>query len=110
MFVQGIYLSFDRRSAYFNFTEREMEAQNYAKDPEHLEPLDPVLIFNTDEKDTKTAILAELEKAGKEFATKYILNNGGEKEWNEWLKTAERLKYKELEKIYNAAQKRYNEL
>ena len=57
---------------------------------------------------TPLSILADFEKAGKEFATKYVLNNGGDKEWNEWLKKAETLGYKELVKVYNDAQKRFD--
>jgi putative aldouronate transport system substrate-binding protein len=44
----------------------------------------------------------------KEFATKYVLNNQGDKEWEEWLKKAEALGYEKLVKVYNDAQKRFD--
>ena len=110
MFIEGMYLSFDRRSSYFEFSQREQEAQDFAKDKSKLEPIDPILVYTDEEKEIKNKILADFDKAGKEFATKYVLNNGGDKEWNDWLKKAESLGYKELVKVYNDAQKRYDKL
>ncbi len=107
MFLEGMYLGFDRRSSYFQFTEREQEAQDYVKDKKNIEPADPELVFG-DMKDRRNELIHALDKAGKEFATKYILNNGGDKEWNEWVAKAEKLGYKELEKICNDAQKDYD--
>lgn len=108
MFIEGMYLRFDRRSAHFQFGEREQEGQDYAKDPAHISPADPILVFTAEEKERKNEILAKFLKSGREFATKYILKNGGDKEWNDWLKEAETIGYKELEKIYNDAQTRFN--
>ena len=108
MFIEGMYLSFDRRSSYFQFSEREQEAQEFAKDKSNLEPIDPILVYTDEEKEIKNRILADFDKAGKEFATKYVLNNLGDKEWNEWLKKAENLGYKDLVKVYNDAQKRFD--
>jgi putative aldouronate transport system substrate-binding protein len=111
MYIEGMYLRYDRRSAHFQFSEREQEGQDYAKDPKHISPADPILVFTPEEKARKNECLATLLKSGREFATKYILNkNAGEKEWNEWLKTAERQGYKEVEAIYNAAQERFNKM
>ena len=108
MFMEGIYLGFDRRSAYFNFSEREQEAQDFAKDPAHVSPMDPVLQFTEEEKDIINKYTVDLQKSGKEFATKYVLNNGGDKEWNEWLKKADQLGAKKITEVYNNAQKRYD--
>lgn len=108
MFVEGMYLSFDRRSCYFQFSEAEQEAQEFAKDPKNMSPRDPELVFTAEEKENKNSLLSALNKAGKEFSVKYVLNNGGDKEWNEWVKKAEKLGYKDLEKILNDAQKRYD--
>jgi putative aldouronate transport system substrate-binding protein len=108
MYVQGMYLSFDRRCAYFNYTEREQEAQDFGKDPSHISPRDPELVFTEEENTKKNELIATFMKAGREFATKYILNNGGQKEWDNWVAQAEKLGYKELEKIYNDAQARYD--
>ncbi len=108
MYVSGMYLSFDRRSSYFQFSEREQEAQDFASKEGNTSPLDPILVFTNEEKEKNNDILPELQKSGLEFSTQYILGNGGDKEWNEWLAKAEKLGYKEIEKIYNDAQKRYD--
>ena len=109
MFLEGMYLSFDRRSTYFNFTEREQEAQDFAKDPAHITPMDPILQFTVEEKDIINKYAADLETAGKEFATKYILGTDtGEAAWKAWLERADKLGAAETIKVYNAAQKRYD--
>ena len=108
MFIEGMYLSFDRRSCYFDFAPQLKEAQEFAKDKSHLSPVDPELAFTSSETDRVNECKLNLTKAGKEFATKYVLNNGGDKEWNEWIKKAESLGYKELVKVYNDAQKRFD--
>ena len=107
MFLEGVYLSFDRRSAYFNFTEREQEAQDFAKDPAHISPMDPVLQFTPEEKETINEYQTELETAGKEFATKYILGTeSGDAVWNAWVEKAKSLGCDEITDIYNEAQKK----
>jgi len=109
MFLEGVYLSFDRRSAYFNFSEREQEAQDFAKDPAHLSPTDPILQFTAEEKEIINKYTAELDTAGREFATKYILGTStGDAAWKEWLEKAEKLGAGEIVKVYNDAQKRYD--
>lgn len=109
MFLQGMYLSFDRRSSYYQFSEREQEAQDYATVEGNMSPVDPVLVYEPEEKERVNEISSVISKAAKEFSTKYILNKSyGDKEWNEWLKEAERLNYKEWENIANEAQKRYD--
>ena len=53
--------------------------------------------------------LIKFENVSKTYdKKKYVLNNLGDKEWNEWLKKAESLGYKELVKVYNDAQKRFD--
>ncbi len=109
MFMEGIYLGFDRRSAYFNFSEREQEAQDFAKDSAHVSPIDPILQFTAEEKETINKYTTQLETAGKEFATKYILGTAtGETAWKEWINKAEQLGANKIADIYNAAQKRYD--
>ena len=108
MFVEGMYLKFDRRSSYFQFTEKEQEAQDFAKDPAHIDPLDPVLSFTNEEKDVVNDCLSKLETAGKEFATKYVLGTEtGDAAWNAWVQKANTLGAQKLADIYNEAQKRY---
>ena len=105
MFTEGMYLSFDRRSCYFNFKPQLKEAQEFMKDESHVDPLDPVLSFTTEETEKKNEYLVNLQKAGKEFSVKYIL---GDASWDEWVKKANSLGAEDLTKIYNDAQARYN--
>ena len=109
MFTEGMYLSFDRRSIYFQFTEKEQEAQDYAKDPSHMEPMDPILPFTGEEQKTVNDYLTKLDTAGREFASKYIVTNEtGDAAWNAWVQKANSLGAQEMVKIYNDAQKRYD--
>ena len=109
MYTQGLYLKFDRRSVYFNFTEREQEAQNYAKDPAHLDPIDPSVVFTAEEQKKVNEYRTQLDKAGREFTSKYILSNEtGDAAWNAWVEKANNMGAQELVDIYNEAQKRYD--
>lgn len=108
MFVNGMYKRFDRRSAYYNFTEREQEAQNYAISNNKFEPMDPVLSFNAKETEEKGKILPNLKKAAEEFFMQYILtDNTGDASWEQWKQKAESLGASRLIDIYNQAQERY---
>lgn len=109
LYIEGMYRSFDKRSSYFRFSEREQEAQDYAKDPAHLEPQDPILSFTDEEQAEITKYLANLLTASKEFSVNYILTDKtGDSAWNEWVKKAEDLGSEKIVKIYNDAQKRYD--
>ncbi len=109
MFAEGMYLKFDRRSSYFQFTEREQEAQDFAKDPSHIDPLDPVLSFTMEEKEVINDCKTKLETAGKEFASKYVLGTEtGDAAWNAWVEKANSLGAEKVITIYNEAQKRYD--
>lgn len=107
LWLEGMYLAPDRRSVYYNFTEKEQEAQDKIVSANKFEPMDPELNLT----DEEIAIVAEyqvaMEKAANEFNAKYVLNKAyGEKEWTEWLKTAEKLGESMYMEVYNAAQKR----
>lgn len=107
LWLEGMYLAPDRRSVYYNFTEKEQEAQDKIVSANKFEPMDPELNLT----DEEIAIVAEyqvaMEKAANEFNAKYVLNKAyGEKEWTEWLKTAEKLGESKYMEVYNAAQKR----
>lgn len=109
MFAEGMYLKFDRRSSYFQFSEREQEAQDFAKDPKHMDPLDPVLAFTKEEKEVINDCKTKLETAGKEFASKYVLGTGtGDAAWNAWVEKANGIGAEKIIQIYNEAQKRYD--
>jgi len=103
MSIEGMYLSANRRSASFQFTEREQEAQDYAKQEGRMSPLDPVIQLTAEEKKIVNSKINDLQKAGKEFSVKYILGN---ESWDEWVKKAKSMGADEIVKIYNEAQKR----
>lgn len=107
--LESMYLRTDRRSVYFNFTEKEQEAQDKIVKNNKFEVLDPILKFTNDENSGIAELKQAIEKAGIEFAAKYIMDKSyGDAQWNEWLAKAEKLEVKKLLDIYNAAQKRYD--
>ena len=111
LYIAGIYRRFDRRSSYYDFTEREQEAQDMMLNKEGggFMPLDPVLPFNEEEREIRAKYETSISKAAEEFATKYVLDDKyGDKEWNEWLAKAKKLGTEEVLKQYNAAQVRYD--
>ena len=100
---------YDNRCAYYNYTEREQEAQDMMTSKEDgFWPEDPVLTFNEEEKKVIEKYLVSLETAAKEFATKYVLT--GKESWENWLKKAQSLGADEIVKAYNSAQGRYDKL
>ena len=113
LFISGVYRRFDRRSTYYNFSEREQEAQDMMNNMPgggYL-PEDPVLPFDTEAKDAKNQYESGIFKAAEEFAVKYILNDSyGEKEWNEWLEKAESLGVSKMIAHYNRLQEIYDKL
>ena len=111
MCLSGVTRRYDRRSCYFNYTEREQEAQdlmnNKAGGGYLLE--NPELTFTSEEKETINEYKTELETAGKEFATKYVLGTEtGDAAWNAWVERAGKLGATATIKAYNDAQKRYD--
>jgi putative aldouronate transport system substrate-binding protein len=109
LWLEGMYLAPDHRSVYYNYTEKEQEAQDIILRDNRFEPEDPVLNF-TDEENARIAELqVSLEKAANEFNAKYILDKSyGDAEWEAWLKNAKNLGVDEFIEIYNAAQARYD--
>lgn len=107
LWLEGMYLRADPRSVYFNFTEKEQEAQDMMVGKK--EPLDPILKFTDEETALKASLREPLYKAGIEFSAKYVLNkNYGEKEWNDFLAQAKKLGEEDYIKTYNDAQQRYD--
>lgn len=108
MWVEGTYLRPDRRSVYYNYTEKEQEAQDKIVSAKKFEPLDPVLNLTEEEISVVAELQTSIEKSLNEFNAKYILNkNYGDKEWAEWLVTAEKAGASKYADVYNQAQKRY---
>ncbi len=107
MWLEGAYLAPDRRSVYFNYTEREQEAQDKMLKANKFEPLDPVLNFTDDENAQIAEIQTSLSKAVEEFNTRYVLDKSyGESQWEAWKANAEKLGAGKLVEIHNNAQKR----
>lgn len=109
MWAEGMYLAPDRRSVYYNLTEKEQEAQDKIMSANKFEALDPVLNFT----DEETGVIAEyhlaLDKAANEFNAKYVLTKSyGDKEWQEWQQSVKKLGADEIVKVYHEAQKRFD--
>ncbi len=107
--VEGMYVKVDPRSAYFNYTEKEQEAQDKMNKGMSYEALDPELKFTDEETSEMVELITNLQKTGIEFAVQYVLDkNYGDAQWDAWLDNAQKLNAPQLEAIYNAAQARYN--
>jgi putative aldouronate transport system substrate-binding protein len=109
MWLQGMYLRPDRRSVYYNYTEKEKEAQDKIVSAKKFEPLDPVLNLTDEDISTIAELQSSLEKAANEFNAKYVLTkNYGDAQWAEWQQNATKLGAEKLAGVYNEAQKRFN--
>ena len=110
MFIAGACKRYDRRSSYFDFSEREQEAQDFAVKGNRFEPADPELSFTNEEKKIITDKKTKLVTAAKEAFSQYILgNSSGDTAWNAWLAKAQQMGADDLVKIDNDAQKRFEE-
>ena len=110
MFLQGMYKRFDRRSIYFNYTEREQEAQDFAVKNNRFEPADPKLLYTNEEKEILTGLMPNLRKASSEFFIQYVLTeNTGQPAWDAWIEKFSSLGANQVIDIYNQAQVRYEQ-
>ena len=107
LYSTGLNLRTDRRSAYFNLTEIQQEAIDKLSKKGFWQE-DPKLRLTKEESDTINSILVDLGKGAEEFAVKYILNNGTDKDWENWLKDAEKRGLSKLLKALDSAQARYD--
>lgn len=109
LWLEGMYLNPDHRSVYYNYTEREQEAQDKIVSANKFEALDPVLNFTDEETATIAELQVTLEKAANEFNAKYILDkNYGDKQWEEWKVSADKQGVSKYIEVYNQAQARYD--
>ena len=109
MWLEGAYVRPDHRSVYYNYTEREQEAQDMMNEKGSFEPLDPVLNFTNDETSRIADLKTKIQTASEEFNTKYVLDaKYGQEQWDAWVAQADSLGVTELLEIYNAAQARYD--
>ncbi|WP_309118286.1 extracellular solute-binding protein [Paenibacillus sp.] len=108
LWLEGMYLNPDRRSVYYNFTEKEQEAQDKIVSQNKFEALDPVLNFSDDENATIAELQVTLMKEAAEFSAKYILDKAyGDAQWSEWQQNAEKAGASQLTEVFNAAQARF---
>ncbi|MCY9592144.1 ABC transporter substrate-binding protein [Paenibacillus chitinolyticus] len=109
LWLEGMYVRADSRSVYYNFTEKEQEAQDKMVKNNKIDVLDPVLKFTDPETKKIADVLTSLQKSANEFSTKYILSKSyGDAQWNEWLQTAEKMGASAYIEAYNNAQKRFD--
>ena len=114
MCVSGLCRRYDRRCVYFNYTEKEQEAQDMMLNKEGggFLPEDPLLTYTAEEKQIFSDYNAKIEKATLEFCSKYILSGNpsetGDAAWTAWLKQADSLGVQAVTDAYNAAQARYD--
>lgn len=114
MCVSGLCRRYDRRCVYFNYTEKEQEAQDMMLNKEGggFLPEDPLLTYTAEEKQIFSDYNAKIEKATSEFCSKYILSSNpsetGDMAWTAWLKQADSLGVQAVTDAYNAAQARYD--
>ncbi|WP_274364570.1 extracellular solute-binding protein [Paenibacillus thermotolerans] len=107
LWLEGMYLRADERSVYFNYTEKEQEAQDMMVGKKEVS--DPVLKFTDEETAAKADLYNAIYKPAIEFSTKYVLSKDyGDKQWEEWLQQAKKLGEDSFIKIYNDAQQRYD--
>lgn len=109
LWLEGMYLAPDRRSVYYNYSEKEQEAQDKLLAENKFETLDPLLNFTDDENAKIAKLQTNLEKAANEFNAKYVLDKKyGDAQWDEWIKNAESIGVNEFIEVYNSAQARYD--
>ena len=108
MLVNGMYRRVDRRAISFKFTEREQEAQDWAKKCKGFEPADPIISFSDKNSNDVVRYVTDLSKKFEEVMFKYIVGEDtGDAAWEKWLAEAKKLGADELVKLYN---ERYQEL
>ena len=108
MWMAGSYRRIDRRSCYFQFSEREQEAQDWVEKCNGLEPADPVVTFVGDDVSRVAELKSALSKEFEVVMFNYIVGQEtGDAAWNKWVAKAEKMGSKEYAEIYN---KRHKEL
>ena len=102
MWMSGSYTRVDRRSCYFQYTERELEAQSWPEKCGGLEPADPVVTFVGDDVSRVADLASKLSKKFEEVMFKYIVGQASDDvAWEKWLQEAKKLGEDEICKIYN---------
>ena len=113
MFIEKMYMRFDRKCNYYKFSERDQEAQDIINNMPGggYWPEDPQPVLNAHEKEICSKYKTSLQKAAEEFSSKYILNGkSSDADWNAWIEKANSLGAKEIADVYNSAQKRFDKM
>jgi len=111
LWLDPMYVRPDPRSVYFNFTEKEQEAQDKILKNNSFSPSDPELKFTDEEAKTIAEAKVALDKAAAEFSIQYVMKkDSGDAQWQEWLRNADKLGAKSYIDTYNATQKRFDEM
>ncbi len=111
MCLAGVTRRYDKRSVYFNYSEKNQEAQDLMNNKEdgYLAE-DPEPTLTAEEKEIVTKNDPKLRKIGEEFASKYILSNEtGDAAWQNFLQQMENAGASETVAAKNAAQARYDQ-
>jgi len=106
MWMSGSYKRVDRRSCYFQYSEREQEAQEWVDKCNGLEPADPVVTFVGDDVSKVAELKTSLSKEFEIVMFNYIIGQEtGEEAWDKWVAKAEKMGSKEFAEIYNRRHK-----
>lgn len=109
MWLEPMYLRPDHRSVYYNFTEREQEAQDICNNITGYNPMDPKLKLTDAENETYNEFYLSVDNALKEFSAKYVTDASyGEAEWEAWKQEVASKGEAEAMKALNDAQARYD--
>ena len=102
MWMADSYRTTDKRSCYYQYSEREQEAQESVNKCKGLETADPVITFKDADASKVTDLITALSKKFEEVMFKYIVGQDtGSAAWEKWLKEAKKLGEDDLIKIYN---------
>ena len=102
MWMEGSYRTTDKRSCYYQYSEREQEAQDWVEKCGGLEPADPVITFVGEDISKSNDLKVKLSKKFEEVMFKYIIGqDSGDEAWNKWLIEAKKLGEDQLVKLYN---------
>lgn len=110
LFIASVARRYDRRSVYFNYTEREQEAQDLMNNKEDgYLPLQPQLTYTEEELKILEQYDLNLRKIGEEFAVKYILaDSKNMPSWDKFISDMKSAGADKVLKAQNDAQKRYD--
>ncbi|MGI5856337.1 MAG: extracellular solute-binding protein [Candidatus Merdivicinus sp.] len=109
MWAEPMYLRPDHRSVYYNFSEREQEAQDICNNITGYNPLDPMLKLTDAETEIYNNFYLSVDTALKEFSAKYVTDASyGDAQWEEWKTKVAGLGEADALKALNDAQARYD--